>query len=429
MRFDEMNREELEKQYASLKTEYERKKALGLSLDMSRGNPSRAQLSMGSDILNACTDVDDLFTEDGIDCRNYGSPGGIKEMREIFGGMTGVPASNVYIGGVSSLQLMFDTINVAMFKGLAGSGKPWGRCDRVKFICPVPGYDRHLTMLEYYGIEMVTVPLTGCGPDMDKVEELASSDPDIKGMWIVPIYSNPTGDIYSAETLERLASMKTAAEDFTIFCDNAYSLHSLYGEYPDPCPLYRMCADAGNPDRTVFFASFSKITFAGGSVSCVAGGDRTMELLKKAFSVQIITNDKINQLRHVRVFKDREGVMRRMDVHADIIRPKFELVEKILKDELGDSGAARWNHPRGGYFIGLWLMKGCARETVRLCAEAGVKLTGAGAGFPYGKDPDDSFIRIAPTFPSLADLEQAASLLCVSAKLACCEKLLGTEKV
>ena len=424
MEYGELSRRELEALRDGLRKEYEEAKGRELSLDMSRGNPGPEQLRMGQDLLDACPDVDGLFSADGVDCRNYGCPGGLRELRELFGGIIGVPASNVYVGGVSSLNMMFDTVSRAMLKGLAGSPEPWGKLDEVKFICPVPGYDRHLSILEFFGIEMIPVPLTGEGPDMDEVERIAASDPAVKGMWIVPIYSNPSGDIYSRDTLHRIASMETAAPDFTVFCDDAYPLHALYGEFEPPLTLYDECVRAGHPDRAILFSSFSKVTFAGGSVCCVAGGDRTMELARKWFSVQVITHDKVNQLRHVRVLKDVDGVKERMNRHAAIIRPRFELVEEIFERELGGTGTASWNRPRGGYFIALRL--NCsARRVVSLCADAGVKLTPAGAGFPHGVDPSDGFLRIAPTYPSMEDLEKAAELLCVCVRLAACEKLLS----
>lgn len=380
---------------------------------MSRGNPPREQLSLNGDILNAVTDPDDCLSEDGTDCRNYGVPYGLREARELFSQLIQVPADNIIIGGTSSLNLLFDTVSRAVTHGLAGSPRPWGKEEKIKFICPVPGYDRHYKILEYFGIEMITVPFTGDGPDMDQVEKIAAEDPSVKGIICVPVYSNYTGDVYSPETVVRLACMETKAADFVVMYDDAYVVHDLYGVPAETPSFYDECVKAGHPERPVIFASTSKMSFAGGGICCVAFGDKNLELAKKAMAIQFITHDKINQLRHVRVLKDLETVRERMNRFGSMLLPKFEAVEETFERFLGSYDIAEWSKPKGGYFICFRLRYGGARRIVEMCAQAGVKLTPAGAGFPYGKDPSDSYIRIAPTFPAVDDLKKAAELLCI----------------
>jgi len=410
-----LSAEEIKKLAEETESAYRDFCSMGLSLDMSRGNPSREQLSLSGDVLNAVTDPEDCISEEGFDCRNYGCPYGLKEARDLFSSFIGVPSENILIGGPSSLNLMYDTVSRAMSHGLAGSPKPWGREEQVKFICPVPGYDRHYKILEYYGIGMIPVSFTGEGPDMDAVEALVSSDASIKGIWCVPVYSNYTGDVYSAETIRRLASMNAKAPDFVVMYDNAYTIHDLYGIRADIPSFYEECIRAGHPERSVVFASTSKMTFAGGGISCVAFGPENLELAKKAMSIQAITHDKLNQLRHVRVLKDVDTMRARMDRFAEILKPKFETVIETFETKLGGFDVAEWSHPLGGYFICFRLLHGGARRVVSLCAEAGVKLTPAGAGFPYGSDGTDSFIRIAPSYPTTEELKAAATLLSVCA--------------
>ena len=420
-KISEMTSERRSELVAELQQRYDSFRSSGISLDMSRGNPPKSQLSMNSDILNAVSDPDDCISEDGTDCRNYGVPYGIKEARELFSQLIQVPADNIIIGGSSSLNLMFDTVSRAMTHGLAGSPQPWGKEEHVSFICPVPGYDRHYKILEYFGIGMIPVEFTGHGPDMDEVERIVSEDPSVKGIICVPVYSNYTGDVYSPETIVRLAGMQTKAPDFVVLYDEAYVVHDLYGEPALIPSFFDECVKAGHPERPVIFASTSKMTFAGGGICCVSFGGKNLELAKNAMAVQFITHDKINQLRHVRVLKDLRTVRERMDRFGSMLLPKFETVENTFDEFLGGFDAAEWSRPKGGYFICFRLKHGGAKRVVAMCAQAGVKLTPAGAGFPYGVDPTDSYIRIAPTFPSVDDLKRAAELLSICALLVALE--------
>lgn len=420
MNLIELTREKelLEKQYADFKKK-------NLFLDMSRGKPSQKQVALSNKMLKAIGS--DFVDQSGADVRNYGNLSGIEELRRIFGGMLGLPADNVVVGGNASLNLMFDTLSRAMLFGLADSPEPWCRLPKVKFLCPCPGYDRHFAMLEKLGIEMLPVPMTESGPDMDLVCRLAESDPAVKGIFCVPAYSNPTGITYSDQTVETLASMKTAAPDFTVMWDNAYCIHHLYDEACNQdrlANIFELCQKHGTQNRALIFCSFSKISFAGGSVSCVAGSDDSLEALKSVMSVQTIGHDKINQLMHTRFFGNLDGVEAHMKKHAELLRPKFKAVLDTLEASLAPCGFARWNNPRGGYFILLRVMEGTAATVVRLCAEAGVKLTAAGAPFPYGKDPLDDTLRLAPSYPEVGELKKAAQLLCISARLAAVCKLL-----
>jgi DNA-binding transcriptional MocR family regulator len=409
----EMTSEERERLLGEQKKKYEEFCSRGLHLDMSRGNPSPELLSLSGDLLTSVTDPEDCISEDGVDCRNYGTPFGIREARELFSEIILAPADNILIGGSSSLNLMFDVISRAMTHGLANSPRPWGKEEKVKFLCPVPGYDRHYKILEYFGIEMISVPLTGNGPDMDFVESVVSDDGSVKGIWCIPVYSNYSGEVYSGETIKRLAEMETKAPDFVVLYDDSYTVHDLYKKPVIIPSFFDACIEAGNAERPVVFSSTSKMTFAGGGLSCVAFGGKNLELAKNALSIQLITHDKINQLRHVRVLKDLKTVRERMDRFGEILRPKFETVEDIFEELLGEYGIAEWSKPLGGYFICFRLKKASAKRVVYMCNDAGVKLTPAGAGFPYGIDESDSYIRIAPTYPSVSELKDAATLLCV----------------
>lgn len=420
MRFDKMSRAELSEVLKNEQARYDALKSKGLKLNMSRGIPSVEQLALSKEFFHN-VDFENAFAEDGTDCRNYGVPFGLPELRKLFAGIIGADADNVILGGNSSLNLMYDMISQAMLLGLGG--EPWVKQGKVKFLCPVPGYDRHFKVCETLGIEMINVPMTPEGPDMDAVEKLAASDKTIKGMWCVPKYSNPQGYIYSEKTVKRLASMKTAACDFRIFWDNAYAVHSLYGD-DRLASIIDECAAAGNPDRPIVFASTSKIVYAGAGVSAVASSADNMKLIKARITTQTIGPDKINELRHIRMFKTEAELKAHMEKHAAILRPKFEAVIDVFEKELGDSGIAEWTNPRGGYFISVDTAEGCASETVAMCKEAGVIFTPAGATYPYGKDPLDRNIRIAPTSPSVEDLKMAMELFCISLKIVTAKKII-----
>ena len=374
------------------------------------------------DVLNSSTD---LTCDDGTDCRNYGVLDGISEAKELIGDMIEVPASNLIIYGNSSLNVMYDTISRAMTHGIMGN-TPWCKLDKVKFLCPVPGYDRHFAVTEYFGIEMINVPMTEDGPDMDMVEELVAKDEAIKGIWCVPKYSNPSGVSYSDQTVRRLARLKPAAKDFRIFWDNAYGIHHLYEDKQDQVTeILAECKRAGNPDLVYKFASTSKISFPGSGIAALATAQNNLEDIKKQLKIQTIGHDKVNQLRHVRFFKDIHGMVEHMKKHADILRPKFEAVEEILDRELGGLEIGSWTKPRGGYFICFDSLEGCAKAIVAKCKKAGVIMTDAGATYPYGKDPKDSNIRIAPSYPPLQDLITATELFTLCVKLVSVEKLLS----
>lgn len=423
--YRELSQEQLQAMKADLEMQFEEVKAKGLNLDMSRGKPSKQQLELAMDMLEELKSTDKLKCEAGIDCRNYGLLDGIPEARRLLGEMTEVPPENIIIFGNSSLNVMFDTISRSMTHGVCGS-TPWCKLDKVKFLCPVPGYDRHFRITEYFGIEMINVPMTPEGPDMDMVEELVSTDPAIKGIWCVPKYSNPQGYTYSKETVERFARLKPAAPDFRIYWDNAYSIHHLYDDNQDFLEeILAECAKAGNPDLVYKFTSTSKVSFPGSGIAAVAASKANLEDFRQYMQIQTIGHDKLNQLRHVRFFKDLEGLHAHMRKHADIIRPKFELVLETLEKELGGLGIGEWTKPHGGYFISFDSMEGCAKSIVEKAKEAGVVMTGAGATYPYGKDPKDSNIRIAPTFPSLEELKKAAEVFVLCVKLASVEKLLA----
>lgn len=422
--YKELSREELLSLKAELEKAYEDAKGKGLKLDMSRGKPSAAQLNMGMDILDTLNSESDLKTEAGLDVRNYGAFDGIPEAKRLLGEIMGVGAEKVVVCGNASLTIMFDTVSRSMTHGVLGS-TPWCRLDQVKFLCPVPGYDRHFAITEYFGIEMIPVPMTPQGPDMDMVERLVSQDSAIKGIWCVPKYSNPQGYTYSDETVRRFAALKPAAEDFRIFWDNAYVVHHLYEDKQDQLlDILSECEKAGNPDMVYEICSTSKISFAGGGISAIASSEANLDEVRRSMTIQTIGHDKINQLRHVRYFKDLAGVQAHMKRHADIIRPKFEAVLEVLDKELGGLGIGTWTKPNGGYFISFDAMNGCAKAIVAKCKEAGMVLTGAGATFPYGRDPEDSNIRIAPTFPTPEEMAMATDLFVLCVKLISVEKLL-----
>ena len=423
-KYTEMSETELKEQLAVLTKEYEAAKAKGLKLDMSRGKPSPAQLDVSNEMLDIVNSGTGCVSDSGTDCRNYGIMEGIPEARQLMGDFLRVPKENVYVCGNASLNIMYDCVSSAMLFGIMGS-TPWCHLDKVKFLCPVPGYDRHFKITELMGIEMINIPMTENGPDMDMVEKLVSSDSSIKGIWCVPKYSNPQGVVYSDETVKRFAALKPAAKDFRIYWDNAYALHYIYDENIEIPEILSECAKAGNPDLVYEFCSTSKISFAGGGISAIAASEDNLKWISKRMNVETISYDKIYQLRHVRYFKNGDGLRAHMRKHAEFLRPKFDAVLEILDRELTGLGAGSWMKPMGGYFISFDAVPGCAKAIVNKCKEAGVVLTGAGATYPYGKDPDDSNIRIAPSYPTLEELKQAAELFTLCAKLATVEKLLA----
>ena len=422
--YKDLSKEELLELKSGLEAQFEEVKAKGLKLDMSRGKPSADQLNLSMGMMDTLTSGVDLTCEDGVDCRNYGGLDGIDEAKQLLADMMEVPKDNVIIFGNSSLNVMYDTVARAMTHGIMGS-TPWCKLDKVKFLCPVPGYDRHFAITEHFGIEMINVPMTSTGPDMDMVEKLVSSDPAIKGIWCVPKYSNPQGITYSDETVFRFANLKPAAEDFRIFWDNAYCVHHLYEDKQDYLiEILMECKKAGNPDMVYKFSSTSKISFPGSGIAAMAASDANLEDIRSTMRVQTIGHDKVNQLRHVRFFGDIHGIVEHMKKHADILRPKFEKVWEVLDRELGGLEIGTWTKPHGGYFISFDSMEGCAKAIVAKAKEAGVVMTGAGATYPYGKDPKDSNIRIAPSYPSVEELGKAAEVFVLCVKLVSVEKLL-----
>ena len=423
--YREMSKEELKAELEELNSEYQKYLAMNLSLNMSRGKPCKEQLDISMGMMDVLNSKVDLMCEDGTDCRNYGCLDGIPEAKQLLGDMMENHPDNIIIYGNSSLNVMYDTVARAMTHGIMGS-TPWCKLDKVKFLCPVPGYDRHFAITEYFGIEMIPVPMSPEGPDMDMVEKLVSEDASIKGIWCVPKYSNPQGYSYSDATVRRFARLKPAAKDFRIFWDNAYCIHHLYDDDQDYLvEILAECKKAGNPDMVYKFASTSKITFPGSGIAALATSLNNLEDIKNQLKNQTIGHDKVNQLRHVRFFKDIHGMTEHMKKHAEVIRPKFEAVEDILERELGGLDIGTWTKPIGGYFIGFDALEGCAKAIVAKAKKAGVTMTGAGATFPYGKDPKDSNIRIAPTFPSVESLKQAAELFALCVKLVSAEKLLA----
>ncbi|MGI5945995.1 MAG: aminotransferase [Lachnospiraceae bacterium] len=426
--YAEMTKEELMELRKTLKAQYREYQGKDLKLDMSRGKPCVEQLDLSMGMMDVLNSSSDLTCDDGTDCRNYGVLDGIREAKELLADMMEVNPDNLIIYGNSSLNVMYDTIARSMTHGVMGS-TPWAKLDKVKFLCPVPGYDRHFAITEYFGIEMINVPMTPTGPDMDLVEQLVSEDEAIKGIWCVPKYSNPQGISYSDETVRRFARLKPAAKDFRIYWDNAYGVHHLYDHDQDHLiEILAECKRAGNPDLVYKFSSTSKISFPGSGMAALATSLNNLADIRHQLKNQTIGHDKVNQLRHVRFFGDIHGMVEHMRRHAEILRPKFELVEETLERELGGLGIGEWTCPKGGYFISFEAMDGCAKEIVAKCKKAGVTMTGAGAAFPYGKDPKDSNIRIAPTYPPLNDLEIAMNLFSLCVKLVSVEKLLANWK-
>lgn len=423
--YKEMSAEELVSLETELEEKFEEAKKKGLKLDMSRGKQSTAQLDMTMSIMNVFDSDSVLKTEDGVDCRNYGLMDGIPEVKKLLGDMMGVPAQNVLVYGNSSLSVMYDAISHSVTHGVMGS-TPWCKLDKVKFLCPVPGYDRHFKITEYFGIEMINIPMTSEGPDMDLVEKYVNGDEAVKGIWCVPKYSNPQGISYSDETVRRFANLKPAAKDFRIYWDNAYAVHHLYDDRQDEIlEILSECEKAGNPDIVFEFCSTSKVSFAGGGIAGMAASKANLDYIREGMTVRTIGYDKVNQLRHVKYFKDINGIREHMKKHAEIIRPKFEAVLQVLDNELGGLGIGEWNKPVGGYFISFEAMEGCAKAIVTKCKEAGVVMTGAGATYPYGKDPKDSNIRIAPTFPTPEEMAEATDLFVLCVKLVSVKKLLN----
>lgn len=427
MQYNDMSKEELLALKESLNKEYAEAKAKGLALDMSRGKPSAKQLDVSLGLLDTINSSSDLKALDGTDCRNYGVLDGIPEAKKLMADMMGTTPDHVIVYGNASLNIMYDQISRAYTHGILGN-TPWCKLDKVKFLCPVPGYDRHFAITERFGIEMINIPMSESGPDMGMVEEYVSKDASVKGIWCVPKYSNPQGYTYSEETVKRMAALKPAAEDFRIFWDNAYVIHDLYDDNKDEiADIISECEKAGNPDMVFEFASTSKVSFPGSGIAALATSANNIADIKKQLTIQTIGHDKLNQLRHVRFFKDMNGLKEHMRKHAEFMRPKFEAVESVLEEELGGLGIGSWTEPKGGYFISFEAMDGCAKAIVAKCKEAGVKLTGAGATFPYGKDPKDSNIRIAPSFPTPEEMKQAADLFVLCVKLVSVEKLLENK--
>ena len=423
--YQNLSKEQLLALKSELEASYEEKKALNLQLDMSRGKPSPSQLDVSLGLMDALNSNSVLKSEDGTDCRNYGVLDGIPEAKKLMADMMGTTADHIIIFGNASLTIMYDSISRSYTHGVLGS-TPWCKLDKVKFLCPVPGYDRHFAITEHFGIEMINVPMTQDGPDMDMVEELVANDDSIKGIWCVPKYSNPQGYCYSDETVRRFANLKPAAKDFRIYWDNAYCVHHLYDINQDHLiEILKECKRAGNPDMVYKFCSTSKITFPGSGVAAIATSANNLEDIKKQLKIQTIGHDKVNQLRHVRFFKDIHGITEHMRKHADSLRPKFEMILDTFERELKGLGAGSWYSPKGGYFITYETLDGCAKNVVAKAKKAGVVMTPAGAPFPYGKDPHDSVIRISPSYPSLEDLTTAIDIFVVCVKLASIEKLLG----
>jgi DNA-binding transcriptional MocR family regulator len=424
--FQQMDAAALKAKQSELQQRYNEFKAKNLKLDMTRGKPCSEQLDLSLGLID-CLTREDYKAADGTDCRNYGLLDGLTEAKELFAKYLGVEPQEIIIGGNSSLALMHDTIARAMLHGVPGSEIPWGKLPKVKFLCPSPGYDRHFAICEHLGIEMIIIDLKKDGPDMEQVEKLVASDDSIKGIWNVPRYSNPTGITYSDRVVDALARMKTKAPDFRILWDNAYAVHHLNGKIEPLKNILAACKAAQNPDRVFIFGSTAKVSFAGAGIAMVGGSVANMNWMRKQIGIQTIGPDKINQLRHVRFFKNMDGIMAQMDKHAAILKPKFDIVFNIFDTELGGKNIACYNQPNGGYFVSLDTLDGCAQKVVAMAAEAGVALTKAGATYPYGKDPRDRNIRIAPTMPPLSELTQAMELVAICIQLVSIEKLLAVK--
>lgn len=399
--------------------------AKNYKLDMSRGKPGADQLDISKELLTVLSDNIDCITADGTDCRNYGIVDGIPEAKQLFADVLGVKPENVIVGGNSSLNLMYDAVARGLLYGVSKDQEPWGKQGKIKFLCPSPGYDRHFGICESLGIEMIPIEMKADGPDMDAVEEYVNNDSAVKGIWCVPKYSNPEGVTYSDEVVRRFASLKPAAADFRIFWDNAYIVHDLTDEGDKLLNILDECEKAGNPDMVYMFTSTSKVSYPGAGVAVIASSEKNIEFIKNIMTIQTIGHDKLNMLRHVRYFKSADGVRKYMKRHAEILRPKFNIVLSTFKSELSDAGVAEWLSPNGGYFISLNVLDGCAKRVIELCKNAGIVLTGAGAAFPYHNDPRDRNIRVAPSYPSCDDLKCAVDVLCICVKLAAVEKLLG----
>ena len=426
MNYLSMNLQELQKQEELLLKEYEKQKEKGLKIDMTRGKPCSEQLDLSEGMLTAISTNADCLTEYGFDCRNYGLVDGLDYAKKIFSDIIGVPWNQIIVGGNSSLNLMYDAVARYMLYGVNGE-KPWVKQEKIKFLCPVPGYDRHFAICESLGIEMVNVPLLADGPDMDMVEKLIK-DETVKGMWCVPKYSNPTGITYSPSIIKRIAAMKPAAKDFRLFWDNAYAVHDIYEDGDVLIDILPECEACGNGNMPLIFTSTSKITYPGSGVSAIGGSKENIDYIKSIMQKQTIGHDKMNMWRHVKYFKSADGIKEYMKKHAAILRPKFEICQKVLEENLADTGVAMWTKPKGGYFISLNVYAGCAMKTVELAKEAGVVVTEAGATFPYHKDPGDTNIRIAPSFPKTDELEKGMEVLCACAKLAAVQKLIEEKK-
>lgn len=422
MQYRQMTPEQLEAEYARVKAAYDGLAAKGLSLNLARGKPAAEQLDLSNELFHTLDDGD--FVCDGVDVRNYGCLDGLPACKRLFAEILGVEEREVLVGGNASLNLMYDLIAKAYTHGLLHSPRPWSQEPVVKFLCPAPGYDRHFHLSQSFGMELITVPLHEEGPDMDVVERLAL-DPAVKGMWCVPKYSNPDGFVYSEEVCRRIASMRTGAPDFALMWDNAYCIHEFDGPFVPFVEMLSLCREMGNPDRVYEFASTSKVTFAGAGVACMAASAENLAHVVGLLTFQTIGYDKVNQLMHVRFLKDKAHTLAHMQRHAAILKPKFEAVLRTLDNLVAPTGTATWHRPHGGYFISLNAMPGTAKRTLALCKQAGVVMTGAGATYPYGKDPEDSNIRVAPSYPTLPELEQAAEVFCTSLCLAALEKLLG----
>ncbi len=422
-KYMEMTRQERQAEYAAVKAAYDAQKAMGLQLNMARGKPGKEQLKLVME-MGTILQTEEDYIDDGLDSRNYGTVDGMPAARRLFADILGCRPEQCFVGGNASLQLMFDTISKAYVNGLLHSEKPWSRLEKVKWICPVPGYDRHFKVTENFGFEMISVPMTATGPDMDMVEELIR-DPAVKGMWNVPKYSNPTGIVYSDETIQRLASMKPAAPDFMLIWDNAYCIHEFACEFRPFGDILSLCEKYGNADMIYEYASTSKITFPGAGVSVMATSEANLAYLNPLINIRIISYDKINQMRHVKYFHDADGIRAHMRRHAEILRPKFETVLSVFERELGGTGIAEWTHPRGGYFISLNTMDDCARRVYKMAKSIGVALTEAGATFPYGCDPRDRNLRIAPSYPAAEELENATHVVCQCIRFVSAETLLS----
>lgn len=426
MTYAEMDTASLEAELSSAQKEFEKLKSKDLFLNMARGKPSAAQLELALGVLEALKARSEFANSNGDDCRNYGLWDGLPEMKRIFADMMAVPDEQIILGNNSSLEMMFDVISRGYTHGYNGC-KPWCKLDTVKFLCPVPGYDRHFGITEYFGIEMINIPMNENGPDMDMVEALVAEDESIKGIWCVPKYSNPTGITYSDEVVRRFAALKPKAKDFKIMWDNAYCVHDLTDTPDKLLGIYKLAEENGTVDQLMIFASTSKISFPGAGVAALATGNGNFKDIETHFSTQSIGPDKLNQLRHVLFLHDINGVRALMKGHRAILEPKFELCEDMLEKEIGALDIAKWNKPNGGYFISVDVLPGCAKRVVALCKEAGVILTGAGATYPYGKDPEDSNIRLAPSFTPLSELKQAMVVMCVSIRIAAAERLLAAR--